>query len=111
MGGIENSRYLLWFSKKYKSKFFNSNTPIGKYWMEHPHFTLGSAIVEKKILKSNYYSLSNFQQKDLGILNCGFRVNEVSDQASQSMIKRFFVLHQNLVLKSHRWQIKVWYAG
>ena len=96
MGGIENSRYLLWFSKKYKSKFFNSNTPIGKYWMEHPHFTLGSAIVEKKILKSNYYSLSNFQQKDLGILNCGFRVNEVSDQASQSMIKEILCIAPKL---------------
>ena len=63
--------------------------------MEHPHFTLGSAIVEKNF-KSNYYSLSNFQQKDLGILNCGFRVNEVSDQASQSMIKEILCIAPKL---------------
>lgn len=96
MGGIENSRYLLWFSKKYKSKFFDSNAPIGKYWMEHPHYTLGSAIVEKKILENNFYTLRDDKQIDLGILNCGFRINEVSNQASQSLIKEILCIAPKL---------------
>ena len=96
MGGIENSRYLLWFSKKYNSKFFNSNSPIGKYWMEHPHFTLGSAIVDKKILDTNYYTLNSSQQKKLKILNCGFRINEVSNQATKSMIKELLCIAPKL---------------
>ena len=99
MGGIENSRYLLWFKKKYKSKFFDSNVPIGKYWMEHPHYTLGSAIVEKKILDNNFYTLNNVQQKNLRILNCGFRINEVSNQASQSMIKEILCIAPKLGTK------------
>ena len=41
MGGIENSRYLLWFYKKYKNNFISNDNSLGRYWMEHPHFTLG----------------------------------------------------------------------
>ena len=47
MGGIENSRFLLWIEKKHDNKFFDKDLPIGKYWMEHPHFTLGKIIAHK----------------------------------------------------------------
>ena len=56
MGGLENSRYLLWFAEKYKSKYFDTKCPIGKYWMEHPHFTLGSALVNKKVINADFFN-------------------------------------------------------
>jgi hypothetical protein len=74
MGGLENSRFLLWFSEKYGNKFFDNSTPIGKYWMEHPHFRLGEAIVEKKFSKHMFYSTENKAQKNNGIMGCGFRL-------------------------------------
>ena len=33
MGGIENSRYLLWFYKKYQNNFINNDTSLGRYFM------------------------------------------------------------------------------
>jgi len=96
MGGIENSRYLLWLVEKYNSKFFNSNTPIGKYWMEHPHFTLGSAIVKKSVMKNNYYSLNDNLQKSSRILNCGFRVNEFSSSSTKDMVKEILCIAPKL---------------
>ena len=74
MGGIENSRFLLWIEKKYNNKFFDKNLPIGKYWMEHPHFTLGKAlIIKRKFPYSNVSLDGKFQEKNK-ILNCGIRI-------------------------------------
>lgn len=88
MGGIENSRFLLWFAKKYQTKYFDDNTPIGKYWMEHPHFNLGSALVEKSVTNHPYYSLTANTQKQAKILNCGFRINKItSSNTTKGMIK------------------------
>lgn len=99
MGGIENSRYLLWFSEKYKSKFFNSKTPIGKYWMEHPHFSLGSALVDKSIIDGIYFSIGEKFQRDLKILNCGFRINEVSHSDTKGMIKEILCIAPKLGMR------------
>jgi hypothetical protein len=87
MGGIENPRYLLWFAKKYQSKFFDASTPIGKYWMEHPHFTLGSALVDKSISNHRFYSLTYEAQKQSKILGCGFRFTEYSTKGTKELIR------------------------
>jgi hypothetical protein len=87
MGGIENSRYLLWFKKKYANKFFSAGLPIGQYWMEHPHFTLGRAIVDKSKVSSRYYSLDGRAQQSARILNCGFRVHHVNEEGTNALIK------------------------
>ncbi len=95
MGGIENSRFLLWFASKYDDKFFSTQTPIGKYWMEHPHFTLGRAIVDKSLASPSttsypyyhrFYSLVGEVQKRAGILNCGLRVGHLPESAFNLMI-------------------------
>ena len=99
MGGIENSRYLLWFAKKYKSKYFDANCPIGKYWMEHPHFTLGSALVDKKISKNIYYSIDEKIQQKLKILNCGFRIQEISHKQTNEKIKEIMCIAPRLGIK------------
>ncbi len=91
MGGIENSRYLLWFAKKYGNKYFDSETPIGKYWMEHPHFTLGRALVDKSVSSLDpvwtFYSLTQSAQLESKILNCGFRLEAFSDDTTSRMVK------------------------
>lgn len=87
LGGIENSRFLLFFNKIYKDMFFDSNLPFGKYFMEHPHFNLGDAIINRNIVKGNFYSLSsNFQIKKK-IFNCGLRIMTSNDQHLKKLVK------------------------
>ena len=87
MGGIENPRFLLWLAKKHKEKYFDSNLPIGKYWIEHPNFTLGKAIVDKKITDHRFYSISENEQINSKILSCGFRINKLSSNSTKSLLK------------------------
>ncbi len=49
-GGIENSRLLEWSKKKNKD-LFNNTMPIGKYFMDHPYYHVGSGIVNVNKLK------------------------------------------------------------
>ena len=87
LGGIENSRYLLWFKKKYSDKYFDTTTPIGKYWMEHPAFTLGRAFVKNSAYVKQYYSLKDEPQKNSKILSCAFRMQGASSSETKQMIK------------------------
>ncbi len=87
MGGLENNRYMLWFNEKYKNQFFSSNLPIGEYWMEHPHFTLGKAIVKRSKVPGSFYSISPNLQKELGIMNCGFRIKHFRDSKTKEIIR------------------------
>ena len=75
MGGIENSRYLLFFKKKHGNNFINKNLPLGKYWMEHFHVNLGKIIIKKNKNLKRFFALQESFQEKLGILNCGIRVD------------------------------------
>lgn len=86
-GGIENCRILLWMDKIYPNLFFEKNLPIGKYWMEHPHFTLGKAIVDRRKVSKTYYSLKGDIQKKLGILNFGLRINHLDEKNTTELIR------------------------
>ena len=58
-GGIENSRLLLW-SKLKNNKLFNSDLPIGKYYMHHPYHKVANGLINyKKFI--NYYSKNNLK--------------------------------------------------
>lgn len=92
MGGIENSRYLLWFQKKYGNKFFNTNIPIGKYWMEHPHFTIGRVLVNKNKLKDIFYATSYETQRRLKILGCGLRVEPLAIKGTKKLINELLCI-------------------
>jgi hypothetical protein len=87
MGGIENSRYLLWLKTKYGNSFISDTPALGRYWMEHPHFTLGQAIVDKRKVGERFYSLTAQAQKDNGILNCGFRVEHLNESSTKALIR------------------------
>ena len=87
MGGIENSRYLLWLKSKYRNSFISNTSPIGRYWMEHPHFTLGQAVVDKRKVNKRFYSISPQAQIDNGIMNLGFRVEHLNDHVTKALIR------------------------
>lgn len=96
LGGIENSRYLLWFRKKYGKRFMSDTQSLGRYWMEHPHFVLGRIILNKLKVKETYLTLTAEAQKKHNILNCGFRIelNTVSDV--KTMIREILCLAPKL---------------
>jgi len=87
MGGIENSRYLLWLQKVYGNKFISSSSPIGRYWMEHPHFTLGKALIKTSSRATSYYALSQEAQVNNRIMNCGLRVKHMTHKDTEILIK------------------------
>ncbi|MDA9927802.1 GMC oxidoreductase [Gammaproteobacteria bacterium] len=85
-GGIENSRLLLWLNKKNKLNIINKISPLGKYWMEHPHFYIGKAFLDRR-WKNTYLGLNAAARKDLGILNAGIRIEGLGDEGSTALIK------------------------
>jgi len=82
-GGIENSRLLLWSQYLAEKQIFLPVCPVGKYWMEHPHFKLGDVIIDTSLKK--FFGLSAKMQRNLGILNCGLRLQ---DQLHYSGMKK-----------------------
>jgi hypothetical protein len=96
MGGIENSRYLLWLKSKYGNSFLSDVSPIGSYWMEHPNFTLGQAIVDKRKVSERFYSISARAQFEQGILNCGFRIEHLNDESTKALIRDVLCLAPSL---------------
>ena len=87
MGGIENSRYLLWLQRIHGDSFISEKCPVGRYWMEHPHFTLGRAIVDKRKVKEGYYTMSPKVQINNNIMNCGLRVKHLNDEGTKKLIR------------------------
>lgn len=71
MGGIENSRLLKWLHTLHGDTLYDGRLPVGQYWMEHPTFGLGDAIVETEISDQRFYALSEAAQVENGILSCG----------------------------------------
>lgn len=45
MGGIENSRFLLWANEQNNGALFPAAMPLGRYWMEHPAVLMGDAVI------------------------------------------------------------------
>jgi len=84
-GGIENSRILLFIEKKYKNKFFKSNLPLGKYWMEHPHFDIGRAFIKKDLI-SNHFALSQDLKLKLKILGCSFKFDQLNSEKNFDLL-------------------------
>lgn len=45
-GGIENCRLLLWAHADSGGRIVREPRALGRYWCEHPHFTLGEAVLD-----------------------------------------------------------------
>ncbi|MGH6922622.1 MAG: GMC oxidoreductase [Propylenella sp.] len=80
-GGIENSRILLWSNVANGGQVVSNTSALGRFWMEHPHFTLGDAIVKRELAavdpgseSTDFFSLVPEKQEGLDVLNCGLRL-------------------------------------
>ncbi len=80
-GGIENSRILLWSNQLANGALIKNSNSLGKYWMEHPHFAVGEAFLNRKAnFKINKYFLTAFSptrefMNREKTLNCGIRLS------------------------------------
>ena len=59
-GGIENSRLMLWSTKK-NSLSHNLNLPIGNYYMNHPYYNIGEGLVVYDKYK-NFFLTNNIKK-------------------------------------------------
>lgn len=96
MGGIENSRQLLHFFGLHGEALCQSGLPIGQYWMEHPHFNLGEALVSQKVQQLKFVSLTSQIQKELGILGCGFRIDIQGGTATRRLVRDLLCVAPNV---------------
>jgi len=93
MGGIENSRMLLWCNNQTKGKIVDPRAPLGRYWMEHPGYRIGHALVDFKITKSDYYIphrllvLTDAVKRKLSILSCNIVLEELPSVGTKGLLK------------------------
>jgi hypothetical protein len=88
MGGMENSRQLLWHNTRSNGALFARGLPVGKYWMEHPHFTIGAALVDFGLPdKRQFFGLTPQKQLDLGVLNAALRLEPLGRSGTKRLVK------------------------
>ena len=78
-GGLENSRLLLWSNDRSNGGVVPHAAALGRYWMEHPQFQGGDAILhdpdrfEMDAVEEAFFSPSREAMQRLGIMNFGIR--------------------------------------
>lgn len=93
MGGIENSRMLLWFNQQANGQLIDRRAPLGRYWMEHPAYRAGYALVDLNIPKTEYFKpqlLLTFTEetfKKLGILECSFVLEAMPSSGTKGLLQ------------------------
>lgn len=91
-GGIENSRLLLWCNQQSGGQLIPQDTALGRYWMEHPHASVGQALMFEPAalgLDNDYNVFLSPSPKALAarkMLNCGLRLHRMDSQATQQLI-------------------------
>lgn len=88
-GGIENPRLLLNFNKQIKSGIGNQNDLVGRFFTEHPHFTVANYILEDnlEVPKYSFFSPSLKYMEEEKILNFGLRVFRISKVGEELSFK------------------------
>lgn len=81
-GGLENSRLLLWSNQRANGGVVPKAEALGRYWMEHPHYQAGNAIIPKPEafetddVQEAFFSPSWAAMERAKILNFGIRLIE-----------------------------------
>jgi len=81
-GGLENSRLLLWSNQRSNGGVVPNATALGRYWMEHPTFEGGNAILadygefEVDAVNEAFFSPTLAAMERLRIMNFGIRLIE-----------------------------------
>lgn len=86
MGGIENSRMLLWLNERHSGRLFDPELPIGRYWMEHPRCLVGEAIVDASVEQEEYFALSGNLQREAAIMNCRLELDRQGRDATRRLV-------------------------
>jgi choline dehydrogenase-like flavoprotein len=92
MGGIENSRMLLWCNQQANGKLVDPRAPLGRYWMEHPGYSVGHALVDLNIPKTDYYIphlLLRFTDaiiKKLSMLECSIVLEKIPTEGTKGLL-------------------------
>lgn len=76
-GGLENSRILLAAVRNVEGDFLDPRVPLGQYWLEHPHFWVGTVVVPETFPGDSAFGISGEEQAALGILNCSLRLGRI----------------------------------
>ncbi|MFG6667184.1 FAD-dependent oxidoreductase [Halomonas sp. HNIBRBA4712] len=90
-GGIENSRLLLWCNEQSGGRLVTDTTALGRYWMEHPHATIGQALIFESarfgldVDYNVYLSPTPAAMRERGILNCGLRLHRMAPEATREL--------------------------
>jgi len=109
-GGIENSRLLLWCNQQLNGQLIPQAGTLGRYWMEHPHATVGQALIFEPaalgldedynvFLSPTAHSISSRQ-----ILNCGLRLHRMNAEATQELIDELADQAPTLAGRLRIWQ-------
>ena len=107
-GGIENTRIML-FIKKKNPEIFLADENIGKFYMDHPYFTVGQALYEKskldkavnKLLMRNYtnqyiFKLNKEYVKNNNILSSSIFINPTEQNDNfKNNFKKFLCKQKN----------------
>lgn len=78
-GGLENSRLLLWSNERSNGGVVPYSEALGRYWMEHPQFEGGNAIMsnpdqfETDAVSEAFFSPTAAAMQRLEIMNFGIR--------------------------------------
>ncbi len=91
-GGVENSRMLLWANVRNEGRVVREPRALGKYWMEHPHFTVGDALVvgdprlDPDRRGRAYVAPTAKAIRERGILNCGLRIEPTNYDGTKQLV-------------------------
>ncbi|MEH6640782.1 FAD-dependent oxidoreductase [Vreelandella glaciei] len=109
-GGIENSRLLLWCNQQLDGQLIPQADTLGRYWMEHPHATVGKALIFEPAalgLDEDYNVFLSPTARSLRsrqILNCGLRLHRMNAEATQELIDELAEQAPALVGRLRIWQ-------
>jgi choline dehydrogenase-like flavoprotein len=92
-GGIENNRLLLWSDFLANGRLVEGRQTLGRYWFEHPHFTVGEAILAGQLgfdpggprmaRRTYFFAPTDTAMRKWRILNCGIRVHGLRNGAER----------------------------
>jgi len=105
VGGIENSRLLLWSNELARGHLVAKNAPLGKYWMEHPHFRLGDALLVGEAafaLPADggeiYFAPTIDSVTEDGTLNCNLSLRKMNYRSTKKLVSDLACVVPNLGL-------------
>lgn len=91
-GGLENSRLLLWSNERANGGVVPQAEALGRFWLEHPHFEAGDAILadpgefEVDDTYEAFFSPTPAAMERKGILNFGIRLVETPYHGVKSLL-------------------------